>query len=82
MEKFYQAYSAFFCYVKNPVYQYEFRLQPRNLLLMYNDRILHGRKGFNSHSGMGHLEVTYITWDYFTARNNFERYKHLYLDMN
>nr|WP_287278587.1 MULTISPECIES: TauD/TfdA family dioxygenase [unclassified Okeania] len=80
MEKFYEAYCAFFRYLKNPAYQYQVRLQPGNLLLMYNDRILHGRKEFDSNSGIRHLEVAYIAWDYFTARNDFDRYKHLYLE--
>ncbi|MEB3182134.1 MAG: TauD/TfdA family dioxygenase, partial [Nostocaceae cyanobacterium] len=78
MEVFYAAYSAFFRYLENPDYQYCFRLQPRNCLLMHNARILHGRKAFSTNSGNRHLEVAYLAWDYFMGRHNFEQFKHLY----
>ncbi|MBD2184863.1 TauD/TfdA family dioxygenase [Planktothrix sp. FACHB-1355] len=82
MEEFYAAYSAFFRYLENPDYQYCIRLQPGNCLLMQNARILHGRKAFSTNSGSRHLEVVYLSWDYFTGRHNFEQHKHLYLSNN
>lgn len=78
MEQFYVAYLAFFRYLQNPDYQYCFRLQPGNCLLIHNSRILHGRKAFNANSGSRHLEVAYLVWDYLTGRHNFEQYKHLF----
>ncbi len=78
MEPFYAAYSAFFRYLENPDYQYTIRLQPGNCLLMYNARILHGRKAFSANSGSRHLDVVYVAWHYLTGRHNFEQYKHLY----
>lgn len=78
MELFYKAYSAFFRYVKNPIYHYCFPLQSGDCLLMYNSRILHGRTAFDSNSGMRHLEVAYAVWDYLTARDRFNQYQHLY----
>ncbi len=78
MEQFYVAYLAFFRYLQNPDYQYCFRLQPGNCLLIHNSRILHGRKAFDTNSGSRHLEVAYLVWDYLTGRHNFEQYKHLF----
>ena len=40
---------------------------------MNNARILHGRTGFDPNSGMRHLEVAYMPWDYFTGKQNFKK---------
>ncbi|NEQ05234.1 MAG: DUF971 domain-containing protein [Moorea sp. SIO4E2] len=77
MEAFYAAYTTFFLYLKNPVYQYCFRLQPGDLLLMNDSRIMHGRKAF---AGNRHLEIACISWDFLEARQRFHQYKHLYVD--
>lgn len=79
MEKFYEAYSAFFRYLKSPDYQYCFRSQAGDCLMVQNFRVLHGRTAFDANSGPRHLEVSYVPWDYFTARENFRQFKHLYL---
>ena len=79
MEQVYQAYSKFFQYLKHPRYQYHLRLQSQDCLLMNNSRILHGRTGFDPNSGMRHLEVAYMPWDYFTGKQNFKKFKHLYI---
>lgn len=79
MEEFYRAYSAFFNYIKNPDYQYCFRLKKGDCLLMNNNRILHGRKSFEIGSGSRLLRVGYLVWDHLTGRENFQQYKDLYL---
>lgn len=79
MEEFYQAYATFFKYLKNPDYQYCFRLEKGDCLLMNNNRILHGRKSFDLSSGSRLLRVGYLVWDHITGRDNFEQYKDLYL---
>jgi gamma-butyrobetaine dioxygenase len=79
MEKFYEAYSAFFRYLKSPDYQYCFRLGAGDCLMMQNFRVLHGRTAFDPNSGSRHLEVSYVPWDYLTGRENFRQFKHLYL---
>lgn len=79
MEKVYEAYFAFFQELKNPNYQYSLRLKSGDCLLMNNARILHGREIFNTNSGIRHLEVAYMSWDYFIGRQNFYQKKHLYL---
>lgn len=79
MEGFYQAYGKFFGYLKNPAYQYWYRLEPGDCMIVQNFRVLHGRKAFEPHSGMRHLEVAYMPWEYFTGRENFHQVKYLYL---
>ena len=77
MEDFYKAYTTFFLHLKNPVYQYCFRLEPGDLLLMNDSRIMHGRKAF---AGNRHLEIACISWDFLKARERFKQNKHLYLN--
>ncbi|NER52794.1 MAG: DUF971 domain-containing protein [Symploca sp. SIO1A3] len=77
MEKFYAAYTTFFSYLKNPIYQYCFSLEPGELLLMNDSRIMHGRQPF---TGNRHLEIACISWDFLQARQRFHQYQHLYVD--
>ena len=79
MENFYAAYSAFFRYLKSPDYQYRFRLEAGDCLMVQNFRVLHGRTAFDASSGPRHLEVAFVAWDYFTGKENFQQFKHLYL---
>ena len=69
---FYQAYDAFLKYLNNPAYQYCYRLQKGDCLLVTNFRVLHGRKDFDSRSGIRHLEIAFIEWDYFQGLTNFD----------
>ncbi|EAW34383.1 TauD/TfdA family dioxygenase [Lyngbya sp. PCC 8106] len=80
MEKFYEAYSQFFRYLKSPDYQYHFRSEAGNCRMVQNFRVLHGRTAFDANSGPRHLESSYVAWDYFTARENFRQFQHLYLN--
>ncbi len=79
VESFYAAYIAFFKYLKSPDYQYCFRLKPGQCLLINNFRVLHGRTGYNPNYGSRHLEAGYLDWDYLKGRQNFQKFKHLYL---
>lgn len=79
-ESFYEAYSAFMSYLKNLDYQYRFRLKPGDCLIVWNSRILHGRTAYDANAGTRHLKLLFIDWDYFVARQNFARVKHLYKD--
>ena len=76
MEEFYAAYITFFQYVKNPVYEYCFSLEPGDLLLMNDSRIMHGRKAF---TGNRHLEIACVSWDFLQARQRFHQNKHLFM---
>lgn len=78
MEKFYEAYSTFSQYLKNPAYQYFFRLELGDCLLVNNFRVLHGRRAFEPNSGVRHLEVGYIPGDYIVGRYNFRKFKDIY----
>ncbi|MEY3868649.1 MAG: TauD/TfdA family dioxygenase [Microcoleaceae cyanobacterium] len=78
VEIFYEAYNTFFHYLKNPAYQYWFRLETGDCLLVENFRVLHGRKKFDPSSGMRHLEVAYTDWQYLVGREDFHGLKHLY----
>jgi len=79
IEDYYAAYSTFFRYLKDPTYQYCFRLEAEDCLVMKNFRILHGRTPYDAGSGARHLKVGYVGWHYFMGRINFQRYKHLYM---
>ncbi len=74
-EKFYDAFTCFFDYLKNPAYQYHFRLEPGDCILAQNFRVLHGRKAFDPSSGIRHLKTSYIAWDYFRAKHNFNQFR-------
>ncbi|MEM9924057.1 MAG: TauD/TfdA family dioxygenase, partial [Cyanobacteria bacterium P01_D01_bin.50] len=67
VEGFYEAYYAFFRYLKNPAYEYCFRLEPGDCLFVQNFRMLHGRKAFKPGSGSRHLEIAYMDWSYFAG---------------
>ncbi|NES79847.1 MULTISPECIES: TauD/TfdA family dioxygenase [Okeania] len=73
MESFYEAYSRFFNYLKNPDYQYCFRLKPGECLLVQNFRVLHGRTAFDPTSGSREIKTAYMEWDYLIGRRNFEQ---------
>ncbi len=77
---YYEAYCAFYRELKNPNYQYIFRLERGQILLMQNFRMIHGRMPFNASSGFRHVEVGYADWDHFIARQNFHKVKHIYLN--
>lgn len=70
-EAFYKAYAIFFNLLKNRDYQYRYYLQPGDCLLVQNARVLDGRTEFDPSSGQRHLEVGYMDWDYFVARQKF-----------
>ncbi|EGJ33825.1 MULTISPECIES: TauD/TfdA family dioxygenase [Moorena] len=78
MESFYEAYYGFFRYLKKPAYEYCFRMQPGDCLLVQNFRILHGRKAFDASSGSRHLETAYMDWNYFAGRQNFHQVQSFY----
>ncbi|MGK7891730.1 MAG: TauD/TfdA family dioxygenase [Leptolyngbyaceae cyanobacterium] len=79
VEQFYEAYRAFSRYVKNPTYQYWFRMEPGDCQILQNFRVLHGRNAFDPNSGIRHLEIAYMEWIYYTGRRDFHRVEPLYL---
>ena len=77
VESFYQAYSTFFHYLKNPTYQYHYHLKPGEALLLQNSRILHGRTAFDPTSTSRHLKVASIDWDLLIGKTQFDRFKRI-----
>lgn len=79
MEEFYEAYTTFAGYLKNPAYQYWFRMEAGDCQIVQNFRVLHGRKAFDPTSGPRHLEIAYMEWMYYAGLRDFERVKPAYL---
>lgn len=73
VEGFYKAYRAFFSYLNHPDYQYHFRFEPGDCLLVQNFRSLHGRTAFDPTSGSRKITVAYTEWDYFQARYFYQQ---------
>ncbi len=71
LEDFYLAHNTFFNYLKNPDYQYQFRLKPHSCLLFQNFRTLHGRTAFDPNTGKRKLNAGYVDWNFFVGRKQF-----------
>jgi len=71
MGPFYRAYRSLLAKLKDPAYQHVFKLEPGQLLLVQNDRVLHGRRAFDPRRGHRHFEAFHVSWDYFAARRGF-----------
>ena len=71
MGPFYRAYRGLLARLKDPAYQHVFKLEPGQLLLVQNDRVLHGRRAFDPRQGSRHFEAFHVSWDYLAARRGF-----------
>jgi len=71
MGRFYRAYTDLLGRLKDPDYQHVFKLQPEQLLLVENDRVLHGRTAFDHRAGSRHFEAFHVSWDYLAGRRDF-----------
>jgi gamma-butyrobetaine dioxygenase len=60
---FYAAYRRFAQALREPAYQLRYRLKAGDLVLMDNQRILHGRTAFTSARHARHLRGCYLTRD-------------------
>ncbi|KAF7722508.1 hypothetical protein EC973_003070 [Apophysomyces ossiformis] len=60
---FYRAFQRFADYIEDDRLRYEITLQPGELVLFANRRVLHGRTAFDPTSGDRHLKGTYLTLD-------------------
>ncbi|MEM7032366.1 MAG: TauD/TfdA family dioxygenase [Chloroflexota bacterium] len=67
IDDYYDAYQAFARKLDDPTYQYRFKLQPGDLFIVDNLRVLHGRTGFAS-SGERHLQGCYADRDGLYSR--------------
>jgi gamma-butyrobetaine dioxygenase len=63
--RFYDAMQKFEQILKRKDLLYSTRLQPGNLVIFANRRVLHGRTRFDGSSGKRHLKGTYVSLDEF-----------------
>jgi alpha-ketoglutarate-dependent taurine dioxygenase len=71
MKTFYRSYCELMARLKSPDYQIVFKLEPEQLLLVENERVLHGRRAFDPRLGSRHFEAFHVSWDYLAGRRNF-----------
>ncbi|WP_028294822.1 TauD/TfdA family dioxygenase [Oceanobacter kriegii] len=62
----------------DPEYQWEFRLEPGQIQMFHNSRVLHGRTEFDANEGFRHLQGCYIDIDtpkglYRVLKNKIDR---------
>jgi gamma-butyrobetaine dioxygenase len=63
LDAYYRARRAFDHLLRSPEFEIRFLLQPGELLMMDNRRLLHGRTGFDPTEGLRHLQGCYIDLD-------------------
>ncbi|XP_070533620.1 gamma-butyrobetaine dioxygenase-like [Ptychodera flava] len=66
---FYKALKAFYDILNSPENIIKFKLQPGEMIVVDNTRVLHGRTAFTVEAGEErHLEGGYLDWDLVNAR--------------
>ena len=68
VEPWYVAYRNFARVLKQPARELTFRLAPGDLLVMQNERALHGRTAFDANLGRRHLQGCYVDKDGLESR--------------
>jgi gamma-butyrobetaine dioxygenase len=68
VKPFYRAYQNFSHLLRDPRFEFKFRLRPGDCEVFDNRRVLHGRDSFNPQSGPRHLQGCYIDTDDFLSR--------------
>jgi gamma-butyrobetaine dioxygenase len=66
--RWYGAYRIFAQILKRPELELIFKLGPGDLVVMQNDRALHGRTAFDPNLGRRHLQGCYIDRDGIESR--------------
>ena len=62
-KQFYRAFQRFADFIEDESLRFELTLQPGQLVMFANRRVLHGRTSFDPNSGDRHLKGTYLTLD-------------------
>ncbi|GAN07728.1 gamma-butyrobetaine hydroxylase [Mucor ambiguus] len=62
-KKFYGAFQKFADFIQDDSLRYQLTLQPGQLVMFANRRVLHGRTSFDPASGDRHLKGTYLNLD-------------------
>jgi gamma-butyrobetaine dioxygenase len=73
VEPWYEAYRNFARILKQPERALTFRLNPGDLLVMQNERALHGRTAFDANLGRRHLQGCYVDKDGLESRTRVLR---------
>jgi gamma-butyrobetaine dioxygenase len=68
VEPWYRAYLKFARLLADPANALVIRLAPGDLLIMANQRALHGRTGFDPTKGRRHLQGCYVDMDGIESR--------------
>ncbi|HEX6387080.1 MAG TPA: TauD/TfdA family dioxygenase [Anaerolineae bacterium] len=68
VKPFYKAFQNFSRILRDPRYEFKFKLQPGDCEVFDNRRVLHGRDEFNPQSGPRHLQGCYVDTDDFLSR--------------
>lgn len=68
VKPFYRAFGNYSRILRDPRYEFKFRLQAGDLESFNNRRVLHGRDEFNPQSGPRHLQGCYVDTDDFMSR--------------
>ncbi|HEY3147282.1 MAG TPA: TauD/TfdA family dioxygenase [Dongiaceae bacterium] len=68
VEPWYAAYRNLARILKQPEHELVFRLAPGDLLVMQNERALHGRTAFDANLGRRHLQGCYVDKDGLESR--------------
>ena len=68
MPDYYRAYRAFMTRTRDPLYRLTFKLEPGEMVVFDNRRVLHGRDAFDPASGFRHLHGCYVDRGEFTSR--------------
>lgn len=68
IEPWYRAYRTFARRLADPAHALVLRLAPGDLLMMANQRALHGRTGFDPSKGRRHLQGCYVDMDGVESR--------------
>ncbi|GGO89398.1 gamma-butyrobetaine hydroxylase [Marinobacterium nitratireducens] len=64
----YRAYRTFIALTREPRFQFEYRLNPGDLLVFDNRRVLHARRAFDLTQGHRHLQGCYVDRDELLSR--------------
>jgi gamma-butyrobetaine dioxygenase len=65
---FYAAYQAFSLLLREPRFEYSFRLEAGDCEVFDNRRVMHGRQAFDPNTGRRHLQGCYVDTDDFLSR--------------
>lgn len=68
VEPWYAAYRAFARLLRRPGKEARLRLAPGDLLVMQNQRVLHGRESYDANAGRRHLQGCYVDSDGVESR--------------